>query len=324
MPKKPHQAIHSEWLNSRFGYFYTVSKTIHSCKTDYQKLDLVNTDEFGRVLILDGITQVAQSSEFAYHEPMVHPAMCAHPCPRRVLVIGAGDGGIIREVVKYPCVESVVLAELDRISERGGVLGAMETGYQRGRIQDDSMIYEHAKHSGSLPIVGVNAVAACASDIGLGVRRAFEIGMRSGVAAQALGIHLFGCTLRWVEDLGRVAAAIDVRLARTVAVFAGDAALAMHLGHFGVRIGGELPGHFFVAGGADFGADKIPWSSVFGLRGSRFCAGRRSREYRRAQYCSAKQQQTSSQSRPLARSRTDRTLRERPNALHRIPPWLIS
>jgi spermidine synthase len=114
MPKKPHQAIHSEWLNSRFGYFYTVSKTIHSCKTDYQKLDLVNTDEFGRVLILDGITQVAQSSEFAYHEPMVHPAMCAHPCPRRVLVIGAGDGGIIREVVKYPCVESVVLAELDR------------------------------------------------------------------------------------------------------------------------------------------------------------------------------------------------------------------
>jgi methylmalonyl-CoA mutase len=53
-------------------------------------------------------------------------------------------------------VEAAVLAELDRISDRGGVLGAMETGYQRGRIQDDSMIYEHAKHSGSLPIVGVN------------------------------------------------------------------------------------------------------------------------------------------------------------------------
>ncbi|MEJ7844765.1 MAG: fused isobutyryl-CoA mutase/GTPase IcmF [Acidimicrobiales bacterium] len=53
-------------------------------------------------------------------------------------------------------VEVAVLAELDRISERGGVLGAMETGYQRGRIQDDSMRYEHAKHDGSLPIVGVN------------------------------------------------------------------------------------------------------------------------------------------------------------------------
>jgi methylmalonyl-CoA mutase len=53
-------------------------------------------------------------------------------------------------------VEEAVLAELDRISERGGVLGAMETGYQRGRIQDDSMLYEHRKHDGTLPIVGVN------------------------------------------------------------------------------------------------------------------------------------------------------------------------
>jgi isobutyryl-CoA mutase len=53
-------------------------------------------------------------------------------------------------------VEEAVLAELERISERGGVLGAMETGYQRGRIQDESMLYEHRKHDGSLPLVGVN------------------------------------------------------------------------------------------------------------------------------------------------------------------------
>ncbi|MEZ5256876.1 MAG: methylmalonyl-CoA mutase family protein [Ilumatobacteraceae bacterium] len=53
-------------------------------------------------------------------------------------------------------VEEAVLRELERISERGGVLGAMETGYQRGRIQDESMLYEHRKHDGSLPIVGVN------------------------------------------------------------------------------------------------------------------------------------------------------------------------
>ena len=53
-------------------------------------------------------------------------------------------------------VEQAVLGEFDRISERGGVLGAMETGYQRGRIQDESMLYEHGKHDGSLPLVGVN------------------------------------------------------------------------------------------------------------------------------------------------------------------------
>src|SRR5204863_6983762 len=53
-------------------------------------------------------------------------------------------------------VEEAVLTEFDRISERGGVLGAMETGYQRGRIQDESMLYEQRKHDGSLPLIGVN------------------------------------------------------------------------------------------------------------------------------------------------------------------------
>ncbi len=61
-------------------------------------------------------------------------------------------------------VEEAVLAELERLSDRGGVLGAMETGYQRGRIQDDSMTYEHAKHDGTLPIVGVNTFTAPTTD----------------------------------------------------------------------------------------------------------------------------------------------------------------
>jgi methylmalonyl-CoA mutase len=61
---------------------------------------------------------------------------------------------IVEELTEL--VEEAVLAEMDRISERGGVLGAMETGYQRGRIQDDSMLYEHRKHDGTLPLVGVN------------------------------------------------------------------------------------------------------------------------------------------------------------------------
>ncbi|PWN03183.1 methylmalonyl-CoA mutase [Nocardioides silvaticus] len=63
-------------------------------------------------------------------------------------------------------VEEAVLAEFDRISERGGVLGAMETGYQRGRIQDESMLYEHRKHDGSLPIIGVNTFRMPDSDGG--------------------------------------------------------------------------------------------------------------------------------------------------------------
>lgn len=63
-------------------------------------------------------------------------------------------------------VEEAVLLEFDRISERGGVLGAMETGYQRGRIQDESMLYEHRKHDGTLPIIGVNTFRNPAADDG--------------------------------------------------------------------------------------------------------------------------------------------------------------
>jgi methylmalonyl-CoA mutase len=53
-------------------------------------------------------------------------------------------------------VEEAVLSEFDRITERGGVLGAMETGYQRGKIQDESLYYERLKHTGELPLIGVN------------------------------------------------------------------------------------------------------------------------------------------------------------------------
>jgi methylmalonyl-CoA mutase len=70
---------------------------------------------------------------------------------------------IVEELTEL--VETAVLAELDRISERGGVMGAMETGYQRGRIQDESMLYEQRKHDGSLPIIGVNTFRNPAGEI---------------------------------------------------------------------------------------------------------------------------------------------------------------
>ena len=87
-------------------------------------------------------------------------------------------------------VEEAVLAELDRISERGGVLGAMETGYQRGRIQDDSMLYEHKKHDGSLPIVGVNTFIAPGPDGPADARRAGPVD-RGGEAAPAARLRDF-------------------------------------------------------------------------------------------------------------------------------------
>lgn len=105
--------IYMEALNPFFGYFYTVKKTLRETDTDYQHIELIDTDEFGRVMLLDNITQVAERNDYHYHEPMVHPVLCSHPAPYSILVIGGGDGGVLRELVKYPNVKRIELAELD-------------------------------------------------------------------------------------------------------------------------------------------------------------------------------------------------------------------
>jgi len=105
--------IFFEALNPHFGYFYTVNRTLCKGVTEFQQIELVETDEFGKVLLLDNITQIGERCEYSYHEPMVHPALSCHPKPESVLVIGGGDGGILREVLKYRTVRRVELAELD-------------------------------------------------------------------------------------------------------------------------------------------------------------------------------------------------------------------
>lgn len=105
--------LYREHLNPDFGFWYTINKTLHKGKSPWQSIELVDTSEFGPVLLLDNVTQVASRGEYQYHEPMVHPALCAHPAPSRVLVIGGGDGGILREVLRYPAVREVHFAELD-------------------------------------------------------------------------------------------------------------------------------------------------------------------------------------------------------------------
>ncbi len=106
-----------EALNPHFGYFYTVKRSLCKATTGFQRIELVDTDEFGKVFLLDDITQLGERNDYSYHEPMVHPALCCHPRPESVLVIGGGDGCLLREVLKYPTVKRVELAELD-----GGVI----------------------------------------------------------------------------------------------------------------------------------------------------------------------------------------------------------
>jgi spermidine synthase len=95
-----------ENLNPNFGYYYPIDEILVETKTDYQNLQLVKTKELGNVLLLDGITQVAEKHDYLYHESLVHPAMLLHGKPEEILLIGAGDGGCSREILKYPTVKN--------------------------------------------------------------------------------------------------------------------------------------------------------------------------------------------------------------------------
>ncbi|HOV62722.1 MAG TPA: polyamine aminopropyltransferase [Spirochaetia bacterium] len=106
--------VYREWLSPSCGFFYTINEVLYRGSSDYQDIELVDTDEFGKVLLLDGILQVAEKHEYQYHEPMVHFPMISHPSPHDVLLIGGGDGGILRELVKYRSVRRIDFVDLDR------------------------------------------------------------------------------------------------------------------------------------------------------------------------------------------------------------------
>lgn len=90
-----------------------IKETLHSEVTEFQGMDVVETVQYGRMLVLDGCVMTTDKDEFVYHEMLSHVPLHTHPNPQKVLVVGGGDGGIIREVIKHPSVEKAVLAEID-------------------------------------------------------------------------------------------------------------------------------------------------------------------------------------------------------------------
>ena len=103
--------IRTEHLSEHLGFFYRTDRVLTQAQTQFQAVTMVETASFGRAMLLDGVLQVWEANEFLYHELLVHPALTAHPTPERVCVIGAGDGGTSREVLKHAA--SVDHVELD-------------------------------------------------------------------------------------------------------------------------------------------------------------------------------------------------------------------
>ncbi len=104
---------YTEKHSDNVGITIKVTKTLFSGKSEFQQLDIVETVDYGRMMLLDGLVMVTERDEFIYHDMIVHPALFTHPDPKKVLVVGGGDGGSIREIMKHPGVELAVLCEID-------------------------------------------------------------------------------------------------------------------------------------------------------------------------------------------------------------------
>ncbi len=90
-----------------------VDRQLYSGQSDFQRIDVFESPEFGRILVLDGYLMLTEKDEFIYHEMIVHTPMAVHPHVKNVLVIGAGDGGAVRELTRYPEIGRIDLAEID-------------------------------------------------------------------------------------------------------------------------------------------------------------------------------------------------------------------
>ena len=102
-----------ETLHAGWGQCFDVTDILFELDTGHQQLLIFENPAFGRVMALDGAIQTTSRDEFVYHEMLAHVPLLSHPSPKRVLIIGGGDGGILREVVKHPGLERVVQVEID-------------------------------------------------------------------------------------------------------------------------------------------------------------------------------------------------------------------
>ncbi len=112
LEEMPEQWETEAWTpDARFSV--RVRETVFAMRSPYQQISIVDTFQFGRMLWLEGTVQTSEADQWAYHEMLVHVPMLVHPHPRRVLIVGGGDGGALRTVLQHP-VEQVVMVEIDR------------------------------------------------------------------------------------------------------------------------------------------------------------------------------------------------------------------
>lgn len=103
----------TEFHTPYVGITIRIKQHLYDSHSKYQKIDVFDTPQFGRILILDKLIMITEKDEYIYHEMMTHVPLLTHKRPRKVLVIGGGDGGVIREICRHQEIEQIEQAEID-------------------------------------------------------------------------------------------------------------------------------------------------------------------------------------------------------------------
>lgn len=127
----------SELHTKGSGLVLKVKKYLYSGNSPYQKIDIFESEDYGKVLVLDGLVMTTERDEFIYHEMLTHPAMRIHPNPQNILIIGGGDGGTAREALRYSEVKRAVLVEIDEmvVELSKKYLGEISSAYNDPRLE---------------------------------------------------------------------------------------------------------------------------------------------------------------------------------------------
>lgn len=171
----------TEKQTEHFGITAKVNRSLHHEKTDFQELEMLETAEWGNMLVLDDMVMTTEKDEFVYHEMVAHVPLFTHPNPQKVLVVGGGDGGVIREVLKHQSVEKAVLVEIDgKVIEYSkkylpSIAGALEDERVEVRVEDGFM--HIAQSEGEYDVIMVDSTEPVGPAVQL-----FSRGFYEGIA----------------------------------------------------------------------------------------------------------------------------------------------
>ncbi len=167
-----------------WGITFLVEKGLHSTKSPYQRIDVLETKSHGRLLVIDGAVMLTERDEFAYHEMLTHVALFSHPCPEKVLVIGGGDGGAVREIARHSCVKEIALVDIDadviEVSRR--FFPQVASGFNDERVKvltEDGVEFVKRAEPGSYHVIVVDSTDPVGPAVGLFEKPFFEACFRA-------------------------------------------------------------------------------------------------------------------------------------------------